>query len=224
MPSSSASEHLDFRVVSLSKACTIFFHCCLLAMAGVQKLATLRPSWALAASMPWDKKKSFAFVEGVGWPTESCTKSTGDDWTVVTHPPAPAGQLDFFLILVAPQARVISYGTRGRGAFHPAFVHFPSCFVSWRLLAPDGQRIVCLSQAQSCTTPMLLLCINQGINFFVQMHLDGAGVTDCDHWHDDAGERQTRLAQRTHSDSGSFAFSKMSPNERIVSPLFCVDL
>lgn len=27
----------------------------------------------------------------------------------------------------------------------------------------------------------------QGINFFVQMHLDGAGVKDCDHWHDDAG-------------------------------------
>eukprot|EP00904_Undaria_pinnatifida_P008379 jgi/Undpi1/4671/HiC_scaffold_18.g08025.m1 len=27
----------------------------------------------------------------------------------------------------------------------------------------------------------------KGINFFVQMHLDGAGVTDCDHWHDDAG-------------------------------------
>ncbi|CAN0067281.1 unnamed protein product, partial [Ectocarpus fasciculatus] len=27
----------------------------------------------------------------------------------------------------------------------------------------------------------------KGINFFVQMHLDGAGVKDCDHWHDDAG-------------------------------------
>lgn len=27
----------------------------------------------------------------------------------------------------------------------------------------------------------------QGIDFFVQMHLDGAGVKDCDHWHDDAG-------------------------------------
>lgn len=28
---------------------------------------------------------------------------------------------------------------------------------------------------------------NQGADFFVQMHLDGAGVKDCDHWHDDAG-------------------------------------
>ncbi|CAN0120597.1 unnamed protein product [Pylaiella littoralis] len=27
----------------------------------------------------------------------------------------------------------------------------------------------------------------KGIEFFVQMHLDGAGVADCDHWHDDAG-------------------------------------
>ncbi|CAN0499658.1 unnamed protein product, partial [Ectocarpus sp. 8 AP-2014] len=27
----------------------------------------------------------------------------------------------------------------------------------------------------------------KGISFFVQMHLDGAGVSDCDHWHDDAG-------------------------------------
>ncbi|CAM9495225.1 unnamed protein product [Ectocarpus sp. 8 AP-2014] len=27
----------------------------------------------------------------------------------------------------------------------------------------------------------------KGINFFVQMHLNGAGVSDCDHWHDDAG-------------------------------------
>ncbi|CAM9705683.1 unnamed protein product, partial [Hapterophycus canaliculatus] len=27
----------------------------------------------------------------------------------------------------------------------------------------------------------------KGIQFFVQMHLDGAGVADCDHWHDDAG-------------------------------------
>ncbi|CAM9656131.1 unnamed protein product [Scytosiphon promiscuus] len=27
----------------------------------------------------------------------------------------------------------------------------------------------------------------KGINFFVQMHLDGAGIKDCDHWHDDAG-------------------------------------
>ncbi|CAM9656056.1 unnamed protein product [Scytosiphon promiscuus] len=27
----------------------------------------------------------------------------------------------------------------------------------------------------------------KGIQFFVQMHLDGAGVQDCDHWHDDAG-------------------------------------
>eukprot|EP00903_Cladosiphon_okamuranus_P019382 g17822.t1 len=27
----------------------------------------------------------------------------------------------------------------------------------------------------------------KGINFFVQMHLDGAGVKDCDHWHDGAG-------------------------------------
>lgn len=31
----------------------------------------------------------------------------------------------------------------------------------------------------------------QGIDYFVQMHLDGAGVKDCDHWHDDAGERRT---------------------------------
>lgn len=30
----------------------------------------------------------------------------------------------------------------------------------------------------------------QGINFFVQMHLDGAGIEDCDHWHDDAGKRE----------------------------------
>lgn len=29
--------------------------------------------------------------------------------------------------------------------------------------------------------------IYKGIDFFVQMHLDGAGVKDCDHWHDDAG-------------------------------------
>ncbi|CAM9764660.1 unnamed protein product, partial [Ectocarpus sp. 4 AP-2014] len=27
----------------------------------------------------------------------------------------------------------------------------------------------------------------KGIDYFVQMHLDGAGVKDCDHWHDDAG-------------------------------------
>ncbi|CAM9679410.1 unnamed protein product [Phaeothamnion confervicola] len=27
----------------------------------------------------------------------------------------------------------------------------------------------------------------KGIDFFVQIHLDGAGVLDCDHWHDDAG-------------------------------------
>ncbi|CAM9236405.1 unnamed protein product [Ectocarpus sp. 4 AP-2014] len=27
----------------------------------------------------------------------------------------------------------------------------------------------------------------KGIEFFVQMHLDGAAVKDCDHWHDDAG-------------------------------------
>ncbi|CAM9369255.1 unnamed protein product [Laminaria digitata] len=27
----------------------------------------------------------------------------------------------------------------------------------------------------------------KGIEFFVQMHLDGAGTKDCDHWHDDAG-------------------------------------
>ncbi|CAM9580371.1 unnamed protein product [Ectocarpus fasciculatus] len=27
----------------------------------------------------------------------------------------------------------------------------------------------------------------KGIELFVQMHLDGAGVKDCDHWHDDAG-------------------------------------
>ncbi|CAN0087203.1 unnamed protein product, partial [Scytosiphon promiscuus] len=27
----------------------------------------------------------------------------------------------------------------------------------------------------------------KGIQYFVQMHLDGAGVEDCDHWHDDAG-------------------------------------
>ncbi|CAN0178363.1 unnamed protein product [Pylaiella littoralis] len=27
----------------------------------------------------------------------------------------------------------------------------------------------------------------KGIDYFVQMHLDGAGVPDCDHWHDDAG-------------------------------------
>lgn len=27
----------------------------------------------------------------------------------------------------------------------------------------------------------------KGIEFFVQMHLDGAGIKDCDHWHDDAG-------------------------------------
>eukprot|EP00903_Cladosiphon_okamuranus_P013777 g12823.t1 len=27
----------------------------------------------------------------------------------------------------------------------------------------------------------------KGIDFFVQMHLDGAGIEDCDHWHDDAG-------------------------------------
>ncbi|CAM9333791.1 unnamed protein product, partial [Ascophyllum nodosum] len=26
-----------------------------------------------------------------------------------------------------------------------------------------------------------------GIEFFVQMHLDGAGVIECDHWHDDSG-------------------------------------
>ncbi|CAB1119544.1 TYR [Ectocarpus sp. CCAP 1310/34] len=27
----------------------------------------------------------------------------------------------------------------------------------------------------------------KGIDYFVQLHLDGAGVKDCDHWHDDAG-------------------------------------
>ncbi|CAM9600123.1 unnamed protein product [Ascophyllum nodosum] len=27
----------------------------------------------------------------------------------------------------------------------------------------------------------------RGIEYFVQMHLDGAGVKECDHWHDDAG-------------------------------------
>lgn len=27
----------------------------------------------------------------------------------------------------------------------------------------------------------------QGIDYFVQLHLDGAGIKDCDHWHDDAG-------------------------------------
>eukprot|EP00752_Nemacystus_decipiens_P017229 g15434.t1 len=27
----------------------------------------------------------------------------------------------------------------------------------------------------------------KGIGFFVEMHLEGAGVTDCDHWHEDAG-------------------------------------
>ncbi|CAN0081632.1 unnamed protein product, partial [Ectocarpus sp. 13 AM-2016] len=31
------------------------------------------------------------------------------------------------------------------------------------------------------------MCASQGIEFFVQMHLDGAAVKDCDHWHDDAG-------------------------------------
>ncbi|CAM9726420.1 unnamed protein product, partial [Phaeothamnion confervicola] len=27
----------------------------------------------------------------------------------------------------------------------------------------------------------------RSIEYFVQVHLNGAGVTDCDHWHDDAG-------------------------------------
>eukprot|EP00904_Undaria_pinnatifida_P008202 jgi/Undpi1/4511/HiC_scaffold_18.g07865.m1 len=27
----------------------------------------------------------------------------------------------------------------------------------------------------------------KSIHYFVQMHLEGAGITDCDHWHDDAG-------------------------------------
>eukprot|EP00904_Undaria_pinnatifida_P008207 jgi/Undpi1/4516/HiC_scaffold_18.g07870.m1 len=27
----------------------------------------------------------------------------------------------------------------------------------------------------------------KGIHYFVQLHLDGAGVKECDHWHDDAG-------------------------------------
>lgn len=27
----------------------------------------------------------------------------------------------------------------------------------------------------------------KGIDYFVQLHLDGAGIKDCDHWHDDAG-------------------------------------
>lgn len=35
----------------------------------------------------------------------------------------------------------------------------------------------------------VLLCLfrRQGIDFYVQMHLDGAGMKECDHWHDDAG-------------------------------------
>ena len=32
------------------------------------------------------------------------------------------------------------------------------------------------------------LYLSQGIHFFVQLHLDGAGVKECDHWHDDAGK------------------------------------
>lgn len=32
----------------------------------------------------------------------------------------------------------------------------------------------------------------QGIGYFVGMHLEGAGVTDCDHWHDDAGKPENR--------------------------------
>ncbi|CAN0036882.1 unnamed protein product, partial [Choristocarpus tenellus] len=29
----------------------------------------------------------------------------------------------------------------------------------------------------------------KGIDFFIQMHLNGAGTVECDHWHDDAGEQ-----------------------------------
>lgn len=32
-----------------------------------------------------------------------------------------------------------------------------------------------------------LSCRFKGIDYFVQMHLDGAGTKECDHWHDDAG-------------------------------------
>lgn len=43
----------------------------------------------------------------------------------------------------------------------------------------------------------------QGIEYFVQMHLDGAGVKDCDHWHDDAGKRATPT---THQPAASASF------------------
>lgn len=38
---------------------------------------------------------------------------------------------------------------------------------------------------------------SQGIHYFVQMHLDGAGVKDCDHWHDDAGKLEEILVWRS---------------------------
>lgn len=44
-----------------------------------------------------------------------------------------------------------------------------------------------------CFVVLGLFCVPQGIDFFISMHLDGSGVNNCDHWHDNAGIMSHRL-------------------------------
>ena len=48
------------------------------------------------------------------------------------------------------------------------------------------------------------LLMAQGIEYFVQMHLDGAGREECDHWHDDAGKRHVLRMKRVENSLSSW--------------------